>query len=569
MCGILGHVSKMKLLDECSYYAGLERIAHRGPDATGLYLDKENKVALGHVRLSILDVSDSADQPMLHEESVVVVFNGEIYNFRELREQYLSGVPMVTSSDTEVLTKLYVKLGIDQLLEIIRGMFAFAIYDKPLGKVYLARDQVGKKPLYYFSNSSELFFGSEIRAFGPELPEKISIRDSVFNDCLYFKFSDDLSPYENIKMLDSGSYLEYSIESSKCDVKTYFRMSDLISEKEYVKNSKLSTSELVTKLDSLLYASIERRLISDVPIASINSGGIDSSLISAIAYKVNGLKMYHVDVDGHSEIYYAQLLAQYLGEDLVVKNISVTDVEENLDEVIEYLEYPLVHSNSFGISEVSKLARENGIKVLLGGEGADELFGGYRFQRRYNFAKQFSNKLTKYVANIFGKLTAFIEDDASFKAYEKGIFSEEKTRIFDRKSKNLDAYHFVKNKRDREVCAFMLGICQEYLQPILLRADKMGMKNSVEIRSPFLDLGVVEFALNLPPNRKFQLMNGKHIVKKVAERYLPKEIIYRKKVGFPMPFSEKFRMSRNEGPDRNYILYSKKILQAHVSYKSN
>ena len=114
-----------------------------------------------------------------------------------------------------------------------------------------------------------------------------------------------------------------------------------------------------------------------------------------------------------------------------------------------------------------------------------------------------------------------------------------------------------------------LGICEEYLQPILLRADKMGMKNSVEIRSPFLDLDVIEFALNLPPKRKFQLMNGKHIVKKVAERYLPKEIIYRKKVGFPMPFSEKFRVSFNEGPDRNYILYSKKILQEHVSYKSN
>lgn len=232
-----------------------------------------------------------------------------------------------------------------------------------------------------------------------------------------------------------------------------------------------------------------------------------------------------------------------------------------MDDIIYSYEYPLVHSNSFGISEVSKLARKHGVKVLLGGEGADELFGGYWFQIKYNFIIKFQNKVTNQIAVFLKKIIHIFDNESLIKSCDSSFYSEVKNTMEKKNATVSSHYNFIRNPKEREINVFMLNILDEYLQPILLRADKMGMKNSVELRSPFMDLDIIEFALNLPPKHKFNFLNGKCILKKVAERYLPYEIVYREKVGFPMPFSRKFEINSSETPSRNYILYSKNILK--------
>ena len=559
MCGIIGHISKDKILERDVYVDMLNKIKHRGPDAQGLFYSVTNNLVLGHVRLSILDTVIASNQPM-SRNNVELVFNGEIYNFVELRKEYLTEVNFVTNSDTEVLLQLYIKFGIEKTLKLIRGMFAIAIYDGNNNKVYLARDQVGKKPLYYYNDGQDFYFSSEIKAFKSIENIKFVLDNDVFNDNMYFRFSKKHSPFLNINMLKNGNFMEYDLKNHEVKTKEYFNFSDLVDEKLYIQHKNMGLTELVDKLDELLTKSIGKRLISDVPIASINSGGVDSSLISAIAFNLDKLKMFHIDVEGMSEKYYADALAKKIGQKVIAKKITLNDIEKGINSVLYHYEYPLVHPNSFGISEVSKLARKYGVKVLLGGEGADELFGGYRFQRKYYFSLKFQNKYTKKLIKYLRKVIKLFDDDVLAKSSERALYCDARRSIKKRARDVEKKYSFIKDKSEVKVNIFMLNILEEYLQPILLRADKMGMKNSVELRSPFMDLDIIEFALNLPPKYKFNILEGKYILKKVAERYLTNEIVYRKKVGFPIPFSKKFETHEDESPDRNFIIYSKKIL---------
>jgi len=560
MCGLAGYINHHTFMQDDVLEAMLAKIKHRGPDVTDMYFDKQAKVALGHNRLSIIDTSESANQPM-RINHVTLVFNGEIYNFLELKNKYLQDQIFDTHSDTEVLLLLYIKFGLVKTLSLIRGMFAFALYDKNKQKAFVARDHVGKKPLYYFQDEDGLFFASEIRAFKPLNKNLYDLNDEVFTNAMYYRASSELSPYMGIKMLENGHYLSIDIPVFNLTKNQYFNFNDLICENKYKKYCSLSKNEIIEEFDKLLTRSIKRRLVADVNVASINSGGVDSSLISAVAYKLGQLKMLHVDVDEFSELEYAQLLANHLNEELLVLKVTKEDLEKNIDQIIDSYEFPLVHPNSYGISQVSKLAQENNITVLLGGEGADELFAGYGYQRKYYIGQKISKWIPSFIKNMYSKSHFVFNDIADQKAYQRAFYCQQKSVVTNSFNKSFNKYVFIPNIIERNTQAYLLNDLNEYLQPLLLRADKMAMKYSIEMRSPFLDLEIIEFALNLPLKYKLSMTQGKKIVKSIAKKYLPKEIINRKKAGFAFPFIDKCLMDPLVSQDRNYILYSKKRLK--------
>ena len=563
MCGIFGHFGN-KIKEEENYSLMLKVLNHRGPDANNLYYNKENNAVLGHTRLSIIDLNQNANQPM-YIGNLIIVFNGEIYNFLEIKNKYLNDVEFTTNSDTEVILRLYERYGIDETLKLLRGMFAFAIYDRKEDLLYLARDQVGKKPLYYNYNNNSIFFSSEIKPY-MLLKENFEVNENTFNETKSFRFSSNNSITKDLKMLKNGTYLSFNLKNKMMIIKNYFNFSDLVEEKLYNQFNKMSEDEIIEKLNSIIVKSINRRFVADVPVATINSGGLDSSLITAIAYNLKKMDILHVNVKGMSETKFANILAEQLKAKMKIVELDNSKVDDYIDETIKSYEYPLVHPNSIGIKLISKLARENDIKVLLSGDGADELFGGYGFQLKYYIL----NKILFFDLSIIFKKIYKIELFIYMKSINKKISDILKNSLVvqmirgnqDNAEKKFD---FITDDGERRTSAFMLGVLDEYLQPILLRADKMSMAHSIEMRSPFLDLELIKFAINLPNKYKFKFFRRKYILKKVAERYLSKDIIYRKKMGFPIPSSSKLISNKEKNSNINYILYSKKVLNKYFS----
>ena len=559
MCGIFGHLgNKIRVKDD--YYLMLKLLDHRGPDSKNLYYDINNKVVLGHTRLSIIDLNSNANQPM-QIDHLKIVFNGEIYNFKELKKKYLNDIKFFSNSDTEVILRLYAKYGIDKTLKLLRGMFAFAIYDSKSELLYLARDQIGKKPLYFNLSNDSIFFSSDIKPY-TVLKENLELNDNIFDETNSFRFSSDLSIVKDLEMLKNGTYLLYNLKNNQIIKKKYFNYSDLINSELYNQLNDMSEHELIDRFNKLLVEAVRKRFISDVPIATINSGGIDSSLITAIAYNLKKMDILHVDVEGMSETRFANELVDKLKTEMKTVKLSSSKVDELIDETIKTYEYPLVHPNSIGVKLVSKLARDNYIKVLLCGDGADELFGGYGFQLKYYlinkislinisnfFQKIFKIELFIYLKSINRKISTIIKNNKINKM------------IADNQNNYENHFNFISDIGERKTSAFMIGILDEYLQPILLRADKMSMAHSVEMRSPFLDLELIEFAINLPNKYKFKFFQRKYLLKKVAENYLPQSIIYRKKMGFPVPPSSKLNAKKIKNFEINYSKYSKEIFK--------
>ncbi|MCX6158507.1 MAG: asparagine synthase (glutamine-hydrolyzing) [Ignavibacteriae bacterium] len=560
MCGIVGiyYFDKSRKVEFNDLKLMTDSLIHRGPDDEGHYLDLN--VGLGFRRLSIIDLTDAGHQPMTDDaESVWIVFNGEIYNFKELRKELeKDGIVFKSNSDTEVLIYGYKKYGIN-IVKKIEGFFAFCIYDLKNKKIYLARDKVGKKPLYYIKNDKGLYFASEIKAF-KHLGFNFEINERLFNDCMYYRFSENLSIFNNVSYLGNGEYIEIDLQNKSFQKNIYFTYDSLLDEQKYAENACLSENELIMKFDELMRKAVNKRLISDAKVGTTNSGGVDSSLVSALSLIYEDIDLFFIDVESMSEKYYAELLAHKLNKELISRKINVDLISDNIDNVINHYEFPLVHPNAFGISELAKLANVNDVKVLLAGEAADELFGGYGHYRKFYISRKYRKYIPKrLVTAIFNKsnsLLKFFASEADYLAYRNDIFSEESMKIHERYRKNLIKYEFIKNIEEREVQSVLLSDLSQYLQPLLLRADKMGMMNSVEFRLPFMDIDVIQFALNLPLKYKVNRLHGKYIVKKLAEKYIDKENIYRSKIGFSHPIPKKCKLLKNISDDRNYVYYS-------------
>ncbi len=564
MCGIVGFYSSRND-KESIIYEQLKTLYHRGPDDQRIYLDKN--IAFGHTRLAIIDINH-AQQPMKSfDDRYILIFNGEIYNYLELRQHLVSkGMKFKTHSDTEVLLNMYILYGKDCVSKL-NGMFAFAIYDKQKDSIFLARDHFGIKPLYYTYKNNDFIFASEIKAILKYPEIKVEVDMKSMNEYLTFQVMlKKHTLFKNIHTLEPATYM--IIEKGKVKEKNKYWEFDY--EIDDNKTEEQYSSELLHLLENSL--NIQTR--SDVPVGAYLSGGIDSSLVSTLASKnyfgsfqtfSGGFK----DSKDFDETEYAKIVHKSI--DSIHHEIFPTskDFLENFEDIIYHMDYPEAGPGVFSQYMVSKLASEH-VKVVLGGQGGDEIFGGYT---RYAIAYlEQALKGAIFETSEEGKhlvtLQSIIPNMSQLKNYVPLLKEQFKDGLFDpmderyyrmmNRSHNLDKIYnkeFLKTFENEQLLdkfkqVFNHPNTKSYfnkmthfdlktLLPALLHVeDRMSMAVSIESRVPILDYRIIELASKMPPSMKFSGGKTKAMLIKSVKNILPKEIINRKdKMGFPTPIN--------------------------------
>ena len=544
MCGFCGFSDKLKKNEKKKIIKNMaDRIIHRGPDSDGYYMD--NNVALGFRRLSIIDL-EGGDQPLYNEDkSVVVMFNGEIYNFKELRKDLITcGHTFVTNSDTEVIVHGYEEYNTD-IFNKLRGMFAIIIYDKNKDILIGARDYFGIKPFYYYNDGDLFMVGSEIKSFLSHPNFKKEINEKVLSLYLsygtnhmeetFFKYTNKLKP---------GHYLIY--KNGKIEINEYHKLSYKKENKAYEYYEKL--------VKETLESSIEYHQISDVEVGSYLSGGVDSSYVVSMA-KPNKTFTVGFDGKGFSEIEYAKSLSDHFNVKHYSKVISGDEFFDILPTVQYHSDEPSANVSAVPLYFLSKLARSQ-VKVVLSGEGADEMFGGYN---EYNVSKDEKAYLSiplflrKTIATIIKPLPYFKGkntlikygkklSDRYYNKTEMFLSDEVKEVLNDKYITNLSPFNLCKPyydevKNSDDILQKMYIDLNFWLpNDILLKADKMSMANSVELRVPFLDKEVWKLSKKIPTKYMVKDNQTKYIFRRVANKVIPEEWAKRKKLGFPVPF---------------------------------
>ncbi len=579
MCGIAGILSLDKSrISEDSIKKMTDSLYHRGPDGGGLWIDTKSNIGLGHRRLSIIDLSDSGKQPMHYLDRYTITFNGEIYNYIELKTFLLTkGYVFKTSTDTEVLLALFDHKGYD-CLELLDGMFAFAIWDKVSKKLFCARDRFGEKPFYYSINNSSFVFASEIKALWAYGIPKIKNDVMIFN-YLYFNSinnPDNLSEtfYDNIKLLKPSSYLVINVNLEIEIEKKYWDI-------DYAKiNTSISYEQAKIDFTELLQSSVNLRLRSDVPIGSSLSGGLDSSVIVALINKssINGLhqKTFSAKFPGFSkdETKYIDLVNQSINADAFDCFPNKNSFIDSIDKIIYHQDEPFGSASIVAQYEVMKLAKKNGVTVMLDGQGADEILCGYHglvdsyFFELYKTNKTlYKEQLTIYKDiqsnNEINNLNRRIRNQqVKFKlgnnSINKILLAKtnlmefispkiEKEFYFDLKNKKFNNKYIFKTLNE----ALYYSTFKGGLQELLRYADRNSMANSIEVRLPFLSHKIVEFLFLLPSEYKFNNGFTKYILRDSMSQYLPEEIIWRKdKIGYEPPQKDwlsDFKINLNTG----------------------
>ncbi|WP_304985258.1 asparagine synthase (glutamine-hydrolyzing) [Coxiella-like endosymbiont] len=570
MCGISGicnlnHFSNTNIKFHLEVMSNL--LSHRGPDDVGSWCDSRYSIGLAHRRLSIIDLSASAHQPMIGRSGNVIVFNGEIYNYIELREKLSHNWTFLTYSDTEVILAAY-ECYSDEFLQHLRGMFAFAIWDEKRQELICARDRFGIKPFYYTIVDNIFYFASETKALLPFLSE-LNINVNAFSEYLTFQYtlgSDTL--FENIKQLMPGEYLRISGKEIKC--RKYW---DVFYQIDYDH----IPSYFERRLQELLSESINLHLRSDVPVGTYLSGGIDSSLVTLQANAQQGELpgLFHgrfTDYKGYDESYYAQIVADSIGQPLHIVDIKYTDFIENLTKIIYHMDFPVAGPGSFPQFMVAKKAAQH-VKTLLGGQGADEIFGGYA---RYLIAYfeqciKASIEGTAHLGHFVVTAESIIPNLQVLQEYKplisefwcKGLFENLDQRYFRLIDRSTDMQNeIIWDELDKEAVNLkfieifndssrvgkkayfdkMTRFDFKCLLPALLHIeDRMSMAHSLESRVPFLDHPLVEFVATIPADIKFPGGKMKHLLKNTYKNVLPEILLNRHdKMGFPVPLKEWF-----------------------------
>jgi asparagine synthase (glutamine-hydrolysing) len=547
MCGIFGvlHQDPGVTPSENLLESIAARLIHRGPDGRGIYA--AGGIGLVHTRLSLIDLNARSNQPFWdRERRYCLVYNGEIYNYRELRAPLeRAGVVFRTTSDTEVLLESLLHYDVTSILPELQGMFAFGLYDSREKTLLIARDRFGIKPLYVFQNNVLFIFSSEIDAIGEYVtlePDLLSISSYLqgfsgpTKGHTFFKGVEFVSPGEVVRV-GRGKAAAHS---------HFFQMADFWDENQAEKLRNSSLPKLVDDAEKLLCESVKQHLIADAPVGALCSGGVDSSLIMAMASKIhNNLAIFHSNVIGPSSEYPAALmLAKHLKLDLKTIDVSDDDFIETVPDVMRHYEHPFsYHPNSIPFLQVSRLVRENGVKAVLSGEGSDECYLGYNevvedhpllaYRKIPHYIQKFLQKVPK-VRAIIPPVKDHTADllCALHNRFEVEL-DEQNT-----KSK-FGAGHANGHARYAE----SIDLLNYHLRTLLHRNDALGMAASVEARFPFLDHALVKFAVNLPYAAKIRLapsgnpehrfLQDKWIVREVARRYLPRELSQRQKLGFP------------------------------------
>lgn len=546
MCGIAGIFGRE---DKELVRRMVSRMRHRGPDDEGYYSDKG--ISLGMCRLSIIDV-EGGQQPIYNEEgSICVVLNGEIYNFKELKAKLeKKGHKFYTRSDTEVLVHLYEEYG-HNLVEKLRGMFAFAIWNSNKKELFLARDRLGIKPLYYAITNNEFIFASEIKA----IIECETVNREVDKTALANYFSLRYVPapktmFEGIRKLKPAHYLVVNKNGIQEGCYWDLKCAPMNGSQEYFEE----------KIIDGLQESVRERLIADVPLGAFLSGGVDSSIIVALMsqLKEEPIKTFSVGFIGEEfdERSYASYVADYFGTDHHEIEVRI-DRLDILPKIVKHFDEPIADPAAIPTYLISEFARKN-VKVVLTGEGGDEMFGGYeRYQSELKFNRYFSlipnplRKSLKLFNVIPSKYTAFLSSRVSeVESYSLRSEGYDNPPVLNTKTdNNEDVKNMVeKSFQDKpDYLCKMVYFDTKYWLPdeLLMKVDKMSMANSLEARVPFLDHRFVEFAFNIPSDYKIRNGVEKFILKRAAKKILPDNVLKRKKHGFDVPIKAWFRESRD------------------------
>ena len=581
MCGIAGYIGQISNPSDCLSQMA-QAINHRGPDNRGIWSDERASIGLAHARLSILDLSSAGHQPM-HSTSnnYVMVFNGEIYNHKDLRLELesISNRNWLGHSDTETLLSAIEEWGLEETLNKAKGMFALALWDKNSKHLSLARDRIGEKPLYYGWVNEQFVFASELKSIKkfPEFNNSID-RSSL---ALFLRFNSIPAPhsiYEGIHKLEPGHILELHPDSKKLNKYSFWSVEDIY-EKGFMTQFSGTPSDAVNKLESVLSNAVSSQMLSDVPLGAFLSGGVDSSSIVALMQSQSNTKINTFSIGFNAKEYdeavYAGTIAKHLGTNHFEKYVTDRDALNVIPSLPEIYDEPFADSSQIPTYLVSQFAKQK-VTVALSGDAGDELFGGYN---RYVFNEKIFKRITKAPIlirklmsktifsmteenwnRLLGRVMSKRYANIGHKLYKAAnVFSSKSTR--DLHFKLVSQIHnptdwlinskeyktifndvterFVELNTTEQMMAYDL---MTYLPTdILTKVDRAAMSVSLETRVPFLDPDVIEFSASLPI--KFKINNGvtKWALREVLYKYVPKDLIERPKMGFGVPLAEWLR----------------------------
>ena len=566
MCGIAGFTRfHSPIGNEATLKKMGLAITHRGPDASGEYLD--DYVGLSHRRLSIIDLSESGTQPMHSADNrYVISFNGEIYNFLTLRaELEKQGYPFQTHTDTEVILALYQTEG-QSMVSKLNGMFAFAIWDKNDRTLFLARDRVGKKPLYYLYDGKNFIFASEIKSI-LQIPEvKKDLRyDAVYDFFEYQYVPDPKTIFNNIFKLQPGHWMQVDADGIKSGEYWDISFADV---------STKSEAQLSSELMDIIRACTHRRMISDVPLGAFLSGGIDSSGVVGLMAEKDSKPVttcsIGFDVKKYDEIDFARIVAKKFHTDHHEFVVQDT-VQDNLEKIVAYFDEPFADQSLVPTFFVSELARQK-VTVALAGDGGDEVFAGYEkysvdriennlrrlfpgFLRHSLFpglSRLFSNRDNRLLRKAGSLLSSLSMDSGKGFYVSNSHFGDAlwNQMITDDTRRAIGDYHpaaitedfYNKADTDNHVSKILYTDTKTFLPgDILVKVDRMSMANSLEVRAPLLDYELIEFAAKIPASLKLNKGEKKYILKNCFKPILPDDILYRKKMGFSVPLAHWLR----------------------------
>ena len=620
MCSIVGFIKKTNNFDPIKVIKKMNNsMSHRGPDFSSYWINDNDKIVFGHNRLSIIDLSLNGIQPMhSNDNRYVITFNGEIYNYKKLKKEIDNNFNFQnkwkSTSDTEVLLNLVQFYGFHKAIKKIKGMYAFSIWDKEKECLYLARDRVGEKPLYYGFINEDFVFTSELKSlnFYPGYIKKIdnhSVKELIDKGYICSPRSID----KNFKKIHPGTYL---IKEKNNEIKTIRYWNKYNQFENEVSNYKKS-KDIENKVEHLLNNSLSGQLYADVPVGVFLSGGIDSSLITALISKNhnNKIKTFTIGFkeDEHNEANQAQLISKYLKTDhneFYLDSKVALDVIPNLSDI--YCE-PFGDSSQIPTKIVSNIAKQN-VSVAISGDGGDELFGGYN---RYTQAQRFFriikylpkdirkifsflmlNLKPKYISILYKIVSLFLNknyklNDFNDKILKIGrvLLSESYNEFYNNITSNIHMYGNIFNKENKYIKKYneinsiedMLSTDFNFYLPddILCKVDRASMSESLETRSPYLDDELVSFATNIPLSYKINNKENKIPLKNILRKYLPEELIINQKKGFGIPLNSWLRsdlrpwaeelLSKNNINKTDIFDYNEvqKIWNSHISNNAN
>ena len=543
MCGFVGFTNTKdnsnRIIEDM-----MDKIRHRGPDSGGKYTDED--IALGFRRLSIIDITESGDQPIYNEDrSKVLLFNGEIYNFRSIREELVAkGHIFTTKTDSEVLLHGYEEYG-EKLLDKLRGMFAFVIWDTKTKELFGARDFFGIKPLYYAVMGDTFMFGSEIKAFLAHPDFKKELNETALENYLTFQYSPTNETFfKNVYKLPAAHCFKY--KNGRLDVKRYWDIS-------FNADEKPDMDEWVNRISDTFKNSVEAHKIADVEVGSFLSSGVDSSYVASVAKVDKTFTVGFGEDEKYNEIGWAKEFSQYIGKENISKVISPEEYWGNIKRIQYHMDEPLADPSCIALYFVCNKASEY-VKVVLSGEGADEIFGGYNVYKEPLGSHAYKS-LPKFIRRGIGSVAShlpqkrgvnflvrngkdleerFIGNAYMFTPKDRKKLLKIKTNAPDPTVITAPFYDKVKDK-DQITKMQYLDLHLWMTGDILLKADKMSMANSLELRVPFLDKKIMELAEQIPWRYRVSTENTKLAMRQAALRAAPPKTANKKKLGFPVP----------------------------------